>query len=380
MFKIDETYTREFCGKQVNVKDYCTPFEETVADRQRNASFIRYSWLDISSYTVDDERLSNLAVRAEQNIGISADDIAHSYEIEGWDMSYFPPIVGTDGVPRDGRTRIIAALKCGQKFIPCAIYSYKDNDSIRSNKSNALIANKHKTQVRAQWKDFVASGVAIIQSKEMPCDMTAIYEWLYNEVDIEYFYSNTGGNITKIAKQIYERASRGSDLLTLRKREEWLNWLETSISKYSLEYQHKYGIKDINDIQFYESGGSRADHVFCKHILPNAAAGKITNLVIYSMNDDSEKTKFNHLDFVNQLNEYHSNVYEWINKELSGIRLSKPNNCKLWRIVGVIPQLQDDKHKNMIKRHILADMSDFRLIPPISSLLDINEEYMDEAA
>lgn len=379
MFTIDETYTRTFCNKSVNIKEYYSAFQESVQVRQKNAKFVRYSWLDISSYTLDDPRLGNIAVRADQNTGVSTDDIAHSFEIEGWDMSYFPPIVGADGVPRDGRTRIRAAIKCGEKFIPCAIYTYEKNDSVRSNYSNGLLANKHKTQVRAQWKDFIAAGVAIIKSGEMSCNIDEILTWLYNDVEIEYFYSNTSGNITKLAKQIYERASRGGDLILLRKREEWVEWIENSIAKHSLYYHHTFGVKDINDIELYESGGSRADHVFCKHILPNASSGKITNLVIYTTADDADKAKINHLEFERQLEAYHSQVYGWINTELDGITLKKPRKTKLWRIIGVVPQLLTKDHEKLINQHYLAPMQDFKLKSPLSVALNFEEE-MDEAA
>lgn len=379
MHTVDETYTRTFCGKSINIKEYQSQFAETVNDRQKNAKFIRYSWLDISSYTLDDPRLDNIAVRADQNTGVSTDDIAHSFEIEGWDTSYFPPIVGADNVPRDGRTRIRAAIKCGQKFIPCAIYAYDKNDSVRSNYSNGLIANKHKTQVRAQWQDFIASGVAIIKSGEMTCEMGDILDWLYNEVEIEHFYSNTGGNITKLAKQIYERAARGGDLIVLRKREEWIDWIGNSIAKYSLYYHDKFGIKDIKDIQVYESGGSRADHVFCKHILPNASSGKITNLLLYTTADDADKAKMNHVEFERQLEAFHSQIYGWINTELDGITLKKPKKTKLWRIIGVVPQLLTDDHKKLLARNYLASLDDFRVKSSLSRALGI-EEYMYEDA
>lgn len=377
MFTIDETYTRTFCGKSVNVKEYYSAFQETVQNRQKNANFIRYSWLDISSYTLDDSRLGNIAVRADQNVGASTDDIAHSFEVEGWDMSYFPPIVGDDGVPRDGRTRIRAAIKCNQKFIPCAMYVYENNDSVRSNYSNGLLANKHKTQVRAQWKDFIAAGVAIIKSGEMTCDMAEILKWLYNDVEIEFFYSNTGGSVTKLAKQIYERASRGGDLLVLRKREEWIEWIENSISKHSLHYHHKFGVKDISDIEVYESGGSRADHVFCKHILPNAASGKITNLLLYTTADDADRAKMNHIDFEKQLEIYHKQIYSWINTELDGITLKKPNKTKLWRIIGVVPQLLTKEHNKLLKQHYLAPMDDFKTKSPLSIAMGIEDEMED---
>lgn len=311
-------------------------------------------------------------------MGDTVDSIAVSYSNIGWDISQFPVIVGTDGIPRDGRTRIRAAIKRGEKFIPCALFSYDNSVSVRQNSTNGLLANRKLPYVPTKWEDFVSTGVAIIRSGEMKCDLKDIENWLYNEADVTYSYSNAGGNITKIAKQIYERASRGGDLLILRSRDDWKNWIEKSIQKYPIEYQQNFSVRNIDDLVFYESAGSRADHVLCKHILPNASKGIITNIIIYSANDDSEKTKNNHYDFSHQLDEYYNMMYDWINKELSGIKLMRPHTPKLWRIIGVIPQLRTEEHKKMLKNHILAKMSDFKPGSTLSGVLGL-DEYDDAA-
>jgi len=381
----NDVSSRTFCGKTINIKDYYNTFDpnsEFVKNKQINAKFIKFSWLDISNYTLDDERLSNIAVRADQNVGSLSEDISHSYKHEGWDCGYFPPIVGSDGVPRDGRTRIRAALACGEKFIPCAIYSYDNNKSVKDNTTNGLIANKHRPQKRASWQDFISSGVNIIHSGELPCDIKSIEYWLYNDVDIGYFYSNVGGNVTKLAKQIYDKAKRnkGGHLLVLRERNEWIEWLNNSIDKRSSYYRQEFGIQSMDDIAFYDSGGNRPEQVYCRYLLPNASKGLVTNIVLYSVNDDPEIASLNHHNFIKSIEKYHEQMYQWVNRELNGVKLMQPKESTLWRIVGVIPQFLDDKHKKLLKNHLLASMNDVpRVANPLTTALGLCDLLEDES-
>jgi len=378
----NDVSTRTFCNKIVNIKDYYGIFDpnsEYVKSKQINSKFIKFAWLDITNYSMDDEHLWNIRVRATQNLGSIHEDIAHSFKHEGWDLGSFPPIVGTDGVPRDGRTRIRAALLCGEKFIPCAIYSYDDNASVKINTTNGLIANKFQPQKRATWHDFITAGVSIIHSGELNCDIKSIEDWLYNDVDIDYFYSNVGGNITKLAKQIHDKAKKSSNnLLILRERNEWMDWLEKSVDKRSTYYRENFGIQSLDDIAFYDSGGNRPEQVYCRHLLPNASKGIVTNIVLYSVNDDPDVAVCNHTNFIKRVEEFHEQMYNWINKELNGIRLIQPKQSSLWRVVGIIPQFLTERQQKLLKNHHLASIED---LPTVTSklsnalgLYDIHDE------
>jgi hypothetical protein len=371
----NEISSRTFCGKEVNIKEYYGSFDPNssfVKNKQKNATFIKYGWLDISTYTLSDECLSNIAVRTEQNLGAASEDMAHSYEVEGWDTNHFPPIVGTDYIPRDGRTRIRAALLKGEKYIPCAIFSYEHNNSVLSNISNALLANNHKLQNRPKWQDFISGGVEIILSGEIPCTIAAVENWLYNKVDIEYFYSNVGGNITKLANQIYTKAkeSSGGHLTVLRERGEWKEWLTMSIQKHSTYYRQNYDIWSIDDITFYESGGNRPEQTWCRYIMPNAMQNKVTNIVIYTCESSLQKACINHNNYSEELVQFHKQTYQMVNNELSSITLARPVKTKAWRIIGVIPQIyKNEDHKKMLKQYKLAKLSDFK--PQGNSLDDL---------
>jgi hypothetical protein len=368
---------RIFANRPVNIKDYYTNFpneSEYVINKQKNATFVKYGWLDISSYTVNDPRLNNIAIRSNQNLGDRHEQIAHSYDVEGWDVGQFPPIVGTDENPRDGRNRIRAALKRGEKAIPCAIYSYDNNTSVRSNTTNSLVANKHKSQMGSEFYDFVNCGVEIIQSDELKNNTSEIVNWLYNEADVEFFFNNTGGTITKIVNSIKERAERLKDghLVVLREREDWLDWLNNSINKHSAYYRNNFNVETIDNIDvFIESGGYRDEQVWMRHILPNAAKGKVTNIVLYTKEIFPEVASKKHNDFIGSLDVFYRNTFEMVNKELDGVTINVPLISDMWNIVGIIPQILNDKQTKMLGNYALADISSFPVPDKISKALKL---------
>jgi hypothetical protein len=368
---------RLFAGRPVNIKDYYTNFpndSEYVINKQKKATFVKYGWLDISSYTLDDPRLNNLAVRSNQNLGDRHEQIAHSYDVEGWDVGQFPPIVGTDENPRDGRNRIRAALKRGEKAIPCAIYSYEDNTSVRSNTTNGLVANKHKSQMGSEFYDFVNAGVEIIQNGEMSNTTLEIEKWLYDEADVTFFFNNTGGTITKIVNTISERAERLKDghLVILREREDWLDWLNNSINKHSAYYRNNFSVETIDDIDvLIESGGSRDEQAWMRHILPNAAKGKVTNIVLYTKEIFPEVASQKHKNFVDSLDRYYRQTFEMVNNEFDGITINVPLISGLWNIVGIAPQILNDSHTKMLGNYTLADISAFPIQDKIGKALKL---------
>lgn len=368
---------RLFAGRSVNIKDYYSNFpndSEYVINKQKDATFVKYGWLDISGYKMDDPRLNNIAIRSNQNLGDRHEQIAHSYDIEGWDVGQFPPIIGTDQNPRDGRNRIRAAIKRGEKAIPCAIFSYESNTSVRSNTTNSIIANKHHSQVSSEFYDFVNAGVEIIQNGEMINTISEIEKWLYNEADVGFFYDNVGGTITKIAKAINERAERLKDghLVVLREREEWLDWLRKSINKHSAYYRNNFNVETIDDIDvLIESGGSRDEQVWMRHVLPNAAKGEVTNIVIYTKEIFPEVASKKHKSFIDALDTFYSLSFEMVNNEVDNVTVHTPLVRSLWNIVGIVPQILNDNQTKMLNNHTLASKSDFPVKDTIASALKI---------
>ena len=196
--------------------------------RQKYGKFVKFSFLDISTKKLYDDDLNNAAVRSEQNKDDATDDIAYSYEEHGWDYNPFPPIISTSGKIKDGRTRIRAAIAAGWKRIPVAIFSYNAevNEEV-SDVVDGLIANDHLVARRASMNDFISAGVYLVGRGHINQDQSSIDDWLYNQVQIERFYSNIAGTITKIGKAILAQSTpNGSPIIVDKDRSEWIDYLK----------------------------------------------------------------------------------------------------------------------------------------------------------
>jgi hypothetical protein len=360
---VDEVTIRTVFGAAVDVSGYYDIFDEdTCESKQTNGTFIKFGWYDISELAYDDEKLENRGVKHKQNTIQATEDMSHSIFKKGWDSSYFPPIVSTNGKIMDGRTRIRVAIRDGQKYIPCAIFEYEKDKSVRTKNSNGVKANYRDAATAASMNDFVTAGVDIILKGEMKNDLAEIEDWLYNEMDITQVFSNNNGIITKIINQIMDsvRRNRNGQVLLTKDRKEWLPWLEESLNRHAAYYRNKFGIQSMDDFTFYQTGGNKDAMTFCEHILPNAADGIVTNIVLYSMDPNPDNAAEDHRNYIESIEKYEDYMYSWINREISGVKISKPQNLTpLWRVIGVIPQFLESKHhRKLMDNYMLASMDD----------------------
>ena len=359
---VNEVTIRSIFGTVVDVHDYYKTFDEiSCKAKQTGATFIRFGWFDISELKYDDEMLENRGVRYKQNKIEATENMLHSLSNKGWDSGYFPPIVTTNGKLRDGRTRIRAAIRAGQQYIPCAIYEYEDENTLTSKYSNGIKANYRDPSTAAGMNDFITAGVDIIINGEMNNDPIEISDWLYNKMEITRVFNNNNGIITKIINCIHDTAKRNKNgqVLVIRDRKEWLPWLEESIYKHAASYRTKFGIQSMNDITFYQTGGNKDAMTFCEHILPNASKGIVTNIILYSMDPNPDNAIEDHQNFIKSIEQYEEYMYGWINREVTD-KVSKPENTTpLWRVIGVIPQfVEKESHRNLLEDHMLASLND----------------------
>ena len=63
--------------------------------------------------------------------------------------------------------------------------------------------------------------------------------------------------------------------------------------------------------------------------------------------------------------------YDLVNDELTNIKIARPAKSKMWRIVGVLPQLHNDQHKKMLKQYRLASLNDFKSTSILDDLLEV---------
>jgi hypothetical protein len=334
---------------------------EHINSRQKYGTFVKFSFLDISTKKLYDDDLSNTAVRSEQNKDDATDDIAYSYEEHGWDYNPFPPIISTSGKTKDGRTRIRAAIIAGWKRIPVAIFSYDVEVCEEvSDVVDGLIANDHLIARRASMNDFISAGVYLIGKGHINQDQASIDDWLYNQVQIERFYSNIAGTITKISKAILAQSTPNGDPIIVDKdRSEWVEYLTDCKEVKALGIALPDAPTPLNENQlvFYSTGKTNARRCWVDQILSNTIHGHHTYIVLYSTEKTAEKLSLEMKAFANDLEMFYSQTVKLINSQLSGIQISLPES-RPFTIVGAIPQFaDDDTHKKLrsLKRLIPLD-------------------------
>jgi len=187
--------------------------------KQLNGKFLHFDFLDLYTVDEDDEDYWNLAIRDEKTDERIEAQQTH-FENHGFLTGFWPPIYGTDGRPRDGRGRIIAAKRNGERFIPISVYSYSD-DSARNYITNGLKANgEHPPSVSVKTSNVVTSALYLISEGELNCDKSSVEDWLYNELEITKMFSERGGVITKIIDEILATGANGGDPLVYRQSRE----------------------------------------------------------------------------------------------------------------------------------------------------------------
>lgn len=346
----------------LDIKNYLGRWtEEECNARQKYGTFVKFSLLDISNKKIYDDDLNNATVRSEQNRDDATDDIAYSYEEHGWDYNPFPPIISTTGKVKDGRTRIRAAIIAGWKKIPVAIFSYSNtvNEEL-SDVVNGLIANYHLVARRASMSDFIDSGVYLIGKGIINKDQASIEDWLYNEVEIERFFSNISGTITKIVNQILLLSTpNGEPIILNKERSEWIEYLDDckEIKELDLVLPDSPNPLNENQLVLYSTGKTNARRCWADQILSNTTHGHHTYIVLYSNEKTAEKLREQVKSFSNDLEMFYVQTVKLINSQLNDIQISLPKQ-RPFTIIGAIPQFADDHtHKELrsLKRLIPMD-------------------------
>ena len=344
--------TKKGFGQELDLGNYEGRWsQEECNNHTKRGVFVKFSYMYIGDLDYSDEQLHNAAIRANGNKDRADEKIKHSYSRVGWKYNDFPPIVGTDGKIRDGRTRIRAAILAGWKSIPVAIFSYdvEVNEEF-SDVVDGLIANDHQVARRATTKDFITAGVNLVGKGYINQDQASIDDWLYNVVGIERFYSNIAGTITKISKAILAQSTpNGDPIIVDKNREEWVKYLTDCKEVKALDIVLPEAPNPLNENQlvFYSTGKTNARRCWVDQILGNTTHNYHTYIVLYSTEKTAEKLRQEMKNFANDLEMFYAQTVKLINSQLSGIQIALPEQ-RPFTIVGAIPQFADDEtHKEL---------------------------------
>jgi len=320
----------------INLHDYSsiTPRE------QLNAGFLYYKFLDLDTVDENNPEMFNLAIRADQNTEDRIQSMQDEFNANGWCPDFPPPCVDVDGDRVvDGRGRIIAAKRNGEKYIPVAVYQYVDK-SEKNYISNGLIANLHKPAERATMRDFVTAAVELCNNGELSPELTAITDWFYNDVGIMNFFTNLNGCITKGIQDVLTIYNNGNNegLVRVQGRKGWESWCESNGYKLGKSRILVNADNETYVLRTFES------------ILKACNKGNDPVEIILMTNSySSKKARENVKGFEKNI----ENLYNMAHKMCYAV--VRPDN-KPWNVIGAIPQIKDSHD---IESDKLVDVSKY---------------------
>lgn len=196
---------------------------------QINGTFSHIGSINLEEVDEDEGVWLNDAIRDDGNTLERIEDFENTFELKGFNTSYDPPIMGTDGKPRDGRGRVIGGKRRGEKYIPAFFYTYDDTTE-RCRVSNGVKENlKHDPAYKATREDIIKSALYLISMNELECNEVKINDWL-NLIQIEKKFNTR--NITIILKDIIKRgANGGEEAVRNRERSDWERWCVKNLNK-----------------------------------------------------------------------------------------------------------------------------------------------------
>ena len=336
---VDVQFQREGFGKILDLRD--ETLNNLPKPKQKHGTFLKFSFLDLNSVKEDDQDYWNVAVRDEQNTPVRIEAMQQSYVTYGWLYSEFPPCVGTDGRPRDGRTRILAAKRSGERWMIVAIFSYEETSSpVTDYISDSIACQQRPASTGVTMNDLVAAGLACIDAGECEPEKSAVENLVYNELDAEKFFSNISGNITKIINQILNSLDDegGVGGTTVRRsRDEWIEWLE------------KAGYPEGTYILLSVDNPTYAMRAWCQHLLPffSKKKGK-ASIILYTNAKTGERARHLIGLFVKDLNYFYSSSFAMVNRAQNAVEVKVADPAP-FVIEGAIPQIMDEHDINSRK-------------------------------
>jgi len=337
--QLEPEFQRRGFGKILDLRD--ETLKNLPKPKQKHGKFVKFSFLDLSKVKEDDQDYWNVAVRDEQNTPVRIEAMQQSYVTYGWLYSEFPPCVGTDGRPRDGRTRILAAKKSGERWMIVAIFSYEEtNNPVTDYISDSIACQQRPASTGVTMNDLVAAGLACIDAGECEPEKSAVENLVYNELEAEKFFSNISGNITKIVNQILSSLDEegGVGGTTVRRsRDEWIEWLE------------KAGYPEGTYILLSVDNPTYAMRAWCQHLLPffSKKKGK-ASIILYTNAKTGEKARTLMNTFDEDLGYFYSSSFSMVNRAQSAVEVKVADPAP-FVIEGAIPQIMDEHDINSRK-------------------------------
>lgn len=325
--------TRQGYNQQgkINLND----FSKLVPLAFKEAQFIDFIWMNLDNLDTNDKNFLNVGIRDGEDNENRIESFQSAFRSVGFDTSYWPPCVDTNGVILEGRTRCVAAKRNGEKWIPFARYSRNDT-STKNTVTNGLIGNMKLPQYSAKFNDFIVAGVHLINEGELENTDTAIDSWLYNDLNIDKVYDNSlSGAVTRIRNTIRKRASRDDSLILQRSSSECHSWINKNLKLAKQDYIL------INATQNNPTYAERAWRLIRKALKEGREP---VDIILYTTGHSPKDVRESVKNTVEFIEELYTDSWEVVNSQLpDGVNVSAPTE-RPYKFLGALPQIVQD-HK-----------------------------------
>ena len=103
--------------------------------------------------------------------------------------------------------------------------------------------------------------------------------------------------------------------------------------------------------------------ILCKHILPNAAKGIKTLIILYTLGSDPNENIKDVKAFDGKINNLINQAVDLIQHDLNGIKIDVPFISSMKEMLGAIPQRRNGEegevHEELFNRHELISIKNY---------------------
>jgi hypothetical protein len=327
----------------INLED----FNRVTPPKQIGGEFQYIGVIDLSTVDENDEMWLNIGIREQGNTEERIESFVNKFEVSGFKTTYVPPIMGTDGKPRDGRGRVIAAKRRGERYIPAYFYAY-DDTSERCRVTNGLTENfRHDPAWKATMESVITAGLYLIKLQELSLTETSIRNWMMSDLHVEEHFA--GHNITKMVNSIMDRGVDGGDPLTLvQSREKWVQFCEKA----------KIPLDNKSTFLFAVDSETYPFRAWCQHVLPAIVDNRApVQLILYTNKHVPAEARKLVKNFQAKMEYLLDSSYLMVEKDYSPV-LNLPVKTVPFEILGCVPQVIG-KHDKYMKSSQLVPVQDY---------------------
>jgi len=356
-------------GQIVDISNYNGKKEEA-QDRTKRGKFLYIGFFDLNKYYLPNGKpnlshpdLLNISIRSKQNKDNADKKIARDYKRKGWSYLPFPFQVDIKtGKPKNGRTRIRAALLNGERFIPCAYFDYEDDLEVSSyvqELTEGLIGNDGLVERVTTFEDLVEAGIAVVKKGDIEETRPAVLNLIANEFEAERFVDES--EFTDIADMILDAVRDGQDTMWLPDRNAVIDYLKNSpdLPKDAIFAPLDQNIPAGRKRVFVYAAPSDTNKGrlwgMIAHEIP-----KGSYVVLYTTRKFPSKMKDDYVDFMDYQNWRYEECFKIVNLSNDQFQVKVPKT-RPWELIGVLPQkMRDHDHVTAQSYNQLIKLEDLK--------------------